>query len=265
MGLCHATGQGSGRHTQPLMPSRFFVDAALAADAVLDLPESVVRHVQVLRLAVGDAITLFNGQGGSYSATLADIGKRHATARIGAFDPAEAETPYSVTLAQGLAGGDKMDWLIEKAVELGVTAIQPLQANRSVVRLSGDRAAKRQAHWQALVEAASEQCGRNRLPAVAPVATFEAWLAAAPATGARLLLSPRATGSLPELAQTHCDTWRADGITLLVGPEGGLSPEEEDAARRAGFIGVSLGPRILRTETAGLVCLATLNAILGGF
>ncbi|KAI3594873.1 16S rRNA (uracil(1498)-N(3))-methyltransferase [Cupriavidus sp. U2] len=247
------------------MPPRFFVDAALAADAVLDLPEAVVRHVQVLRLAPGDAVTLFNGQGGSHAATLAEIGKRHATAQIGAHDASDAEAPFAVTLAQGLAGGDKMDWLIEKAVELGVAAIQPLQAARSVVRLSGDRALKRQAHWQALVQAACEQCGRNRLPHLAPVATFEAWLAAAPATGARLLLSPRATGSLPELAQAHRDAWRTEGVTLLIGPEGGLSPDEEDAARRAGFIGVSLGPRILRTETAGLACLATLNAILGGF
>jgi len=247
------------------MPPRFFVDAALAADSLLDLPESIVRHVQVLRLATGDAVTLFNGQGGSYAATLTEIGKRHAVAQVGAQDPAEAETPFAVTLAQGLAGGDKMDWLIEKAVELGVAAIQPLQASRSVVRLSGERATRRQAHWQALIEAACEQCGRNRLPALAPVATFEGWLAAMPATGARLLLSPRATGSLPELAAAHRDAWVAQGVTLLIGPEGGLSPDEEAAARRAGFIGVSLGPRILRTETAGLACLATLNAILGGF
>ena len=182
------------------MPPRFFVDTALVADAVLPLPEPVVRHVQVLRLATGDAITLFNGQGGSHAATLAEIGKRHALARVGAHDATEAETPFAVTLAQGLAGGDKMDWLIEKAVELGVTAIQPLQASRSVVRLSGDRAAKRQAHWQALVQAACEQCGRNRLPAVAPVATLEAWLASAPAPGARLLLSPRASGSQADQA-----------------------------------------------------------------
>lgn len=247
------------------MPPRFFVDTALAADAVLELPEAVVRHVQVLRLAPGDAITLFNGRGGSHAATLAEIGKRNATAHVGAHDTAEAEAPFAITLAQGLASGDKMDWLIEKAVELGVAAIQPLQASRSVVRLSGDRAGKRHAHWQALIESACEQCGRNRLPALAPVATFEAWLASAPTTGARLLLSPRATGSLPELAHAHRDAWRADGVTLLIGPEGGLSPDEEDAARRAGFIGVSLGPRILRTETAGLACLATLNAILGGF
>ncbi|RZT41126.1 16S rRNA (uracil(1498)-N(3))-methyltransferase [Cupriavidus agavae] len=247
------------------MPPRFFVDAALAADTVLDLPEAVARHIHVLRLSPDDPLTLFNGQGGSFSATLADLGKRSATARVGTHDPAEAEPPFRVTLAQGLAGGDKMDWLIEKAVELGVAAIQPLQAQRSVVRLSGERAARREAHWQALIQAACEQCGRNRLPALAPVSTFEGWLAAAPAGGHRLLLSPRAVAPLPELARTHADAWRAGGVTLLIGPEGGLSPEEEAAARHAGFIGVSLGPRILRTETAGLACLATLNAILGGF
>jgi 16S rRNA (uracil1498-N3)-methyltransferase len=245
---------------------RFFVDAALAADAVLDLPEAVVRHIHVLRLSPGDAITLFNGAGGSFEATLADIGKRHASARIFAHDTREAESPIAVTLAQGLAGGDKMDWLIEKAVELGVSAIQPLQASRSVVRLSGERAEKRQAHWQALIQAACEQCGRNRLPRLTPVATVEAWLAAATSSpAAKLLLSPRATGSLADLARAHGDAWRDAGVTLLIGPEGGLSPDEEQAARSAGFIGVSLGPRILRTETAGLACLATLNAILGGF
>jgi len=247
------------------MPPRFFVDSALTADAVFDLPDAVVRHVQVLRLAPGDAITLFDGRGGSHAATLTELGKRHAMAQVGSHDAAEAELPYPITLAQGLAGGDKMDWLIEKAVELGVTAIQPLQASRSVVRLSGDRAAKRQTHWQALVQAACEQCGRNRLPAVAPVATLEGWLPQASANSARLLLSPRATASLPELAGAHRASWREQGVTLLIGPEGGLSPDEEDAAIRAGFAAVSLGPRILRTETAGLACLAALNAVLGGF
>ncbi|QBY54250.1 MULTISPECIES: 16S rRNA (uracil(1498)-N(3))-methyltransferase [Cupriavidus] len=251
------------------MAPRFFVggtDTVLAAEAEFPLPEPVVRHAQVLRLAPGDAITLFDGRGGSHAATLLELGKRHALARIGAHDAAEAELPFRVTLAQGLAGGDKMDWLIEKAVELGVAAIQPLQANRSVVRLAGDRAHKRQAHWQALVQAACEQCGRNRLPAVAPVANFETWLAqSGSGAGARLLVSPRAEQSLPAYIAEHRDALLADGVTLLIGPEGGLSPDEEQAARQAGFTGVSLGPRILRTETAGLACLSTLNALLGGF
>ncbi|AQV95537.1 16S rRNA (uracil(1498)-N(3))-methyltransferase [Cupriavidus necator] len=250
------------------MAPRFFVggaDTVLAAESDFPLPEPVVRHAQVLRLAPGDAITLFDGRGGSHAATLVELGKRHALARIGAHDAAEAEPPFRVTLAQGLAGGDKMDWLIEKAVELGVAAIQPLQANRSVVRLSGERAQKRQAHWQALVQAACEQCGRNRLPEVAPVANFETWLAQAGTGGARLLVSPRADQSLPAFVAERREALLADGVTLLIGPEGGLAPEEEQAARHAGFTGVSLGPRILRTETAGLACLATLNALLGGF
>lgn len=250
------------------MAPRFFVggaDAVLAAESDFPLPEPVVRHAQVLRLAPGDAITLFDGRGGSHAATLVELGKRHAVARIGAHDAAEAEPPFRVTLAQGLAGGDKMDWLIEKAVELGVDAIQPLQATRSVVRLSGERAQKRQAHWQALVQAACEQCGRNRLPQVAPVANFETWLAQSGGAGARLLVSPRAQQSLPAFVAERREALIANGVTLLIGPEGGLSPEEEQAARQAGFTGVSLGPRILRTETAGLACLATLNALLGGF
>ncbi|AOY92748.1 16S rRNA (uracil(1498)-N(3))-methyltransferase [Cupriavidus sp. USMAA2-4] len=246
------------------MPPRFFVAEPLAAGADLALPESVVRHVQVLRLNPGDPITLFDGRGGSYAAVLQDLGKRQAVARVGAQTHDEAEPPLHVTLAQGLAGGDKMDWLIEKAVELGVAAVQPLQAARSVVRLAGERADKRRAHWQALVEAACEQCGRNRVPAVAPIVPFEAWLARA-GTGERLLLTPRASQPLVTLAAQRRETWLADGLTLLIGPEGGLSPEEEDAALRAGFTGVSLGPRILRTETAGLACLAALNAVLGGF
>ncbi|WP_354687635.1 16S rRNA (uracil(1498)-N(3))-methyltransferase [Cupriavidus necator] len=250
------------------MAPRFFVggaDTVLAAASDVSLPEPVVRHAQVLRLAPGDAITLFDGRGGSHAATLVELGKRHAVARIGAHDTAEAEPPFRVTLAQGLAGGDKMDWLIEKAVELGVTAIQPLQASRSVVRLNGERAQKRQAHWQALVQAACEQCGRNRLPEVAPVANFETWLSQSSDKGARLLVSPRAEQSLPAFVADRREALLAEGVTLLIGPEGGLSPDEEQTARQAGFTGVSLGPRILRTETAGLACLATLNALLGGF
>ncbi|CAG9176351.1 Ribosomal RNA small subunit methyltransferase E [Cupriavidus laharis] len=249
------------------MPPRFFVGntgAALAAGTDLELPEAVLRHAHVLRLAPGDAITLFDGRGGSHDATLLELGKRHALARVGEHDTTETEPPFRITLAQGLAGGDKMDWLIEKAVELGVAAIQPLQAARSVVRLSGERAQKRQAHWQALVEAACEQCGRNRLPAVAPVANLDTWLRAK-GEGARLLVSPRADQSLPAYAAAHREALLAGSVTLLIGPEGGLAPEEEDAALHAGFTAVSLGPRILRTETAGLACLATLNALLGGF
>ncbi|CAG9176834.1 16S rRNA (uracil(1498)-N(3))-methyltransferase [Cupriavidus respiraculi] len=251
------------------MPPRFFVDTAIQADIEMPLPERVVRHAQVLRLAPGDAITLFDGRGGSHAATLLDMGKRHAVARVGSHDAGESELPFRVTLAQGLAGGDKMDWLIEKAVELGVSAVQPLQTARAVVRLNAERAEKRHAHWRALVEAACEQCGRNRLPHVAPATNLETWLAreggAATEGGLRLLVSPRATESLVAVVERQRPGILAGGVTLLIGPEGGLAPDEEEAALRQGFTAVSLGPRILRTETAGLACLAALNALLGGF
>lgn len=251
------------------MPPRFFVDTAIQADIEMPLPERVVRHAQVLRLAPGDAITLFDGRGGSHAATLLDMGKRHAVARVGSHDAGESELSFRVTLAQGLAGGDKMDWLIEKAVELGVSAVQPLQTARAVVRLNAERAEKRHAHWRALVEAACEQCGRNRLPHVAPATNLETWLAreggAATEGGLRLLVSPRATESLVAVVERQRPGILARGVTLLIGPEGGLAPDEEEAALRQGFTAVSLGPRILRTETAGLACLAALNALLGGF
>jgi 16S rRNA (uracil1498-N3)-methyltransferase len=207
----------------------------------------------------GAALVLFNGQGGQYRATLLDTGKKRASASIDGFDAHEAELPFSVTLAQGLPEGSKMDWIVEKAVELGVAAIEPLAARRSVVRLSGERADKRRAHWEAVVVAASEQCGRNRLAEVAPVADFGRWVAA-PGESRRILLSPRATESLAGWARAT----PAHAVTLLVGPEGGLSEQEEDAARAQGALALSMGPRVLRTETAGLAALAILAAAWGG-
>ncbi|VVE55695.1 16S rRNA (uracil(1498)-N(3))-methyltransferase [Pandoraea terrae] len=241
---------------------RFFIDAPLAAGMPVELPDNVVRHVQVLRLQVDDAITLFNGQGGEYRAGLLEIGKKRATAQIVEHVPVEAEAPYHVTLAQGIAGGDKMDWLIEKAVELGVAAIQPIAAERSVTRLDGERAVKRVAHWQAIVEAACEQCGRNRVPAVLPILSLNEWLRGA-ATDChwRVLLSPRADVGFDSLPM-HAPQDRG---ALLFGPEGGLTDNEEMAARKAGFTGIRLGRRVLRTETAGIAVLAALAARWGGW
>jgi 16S rRNA (uracil1498-N3)-methyltransferase len=248
------------------MPPRFFVDLPLAAHATLALPDAVARHVQVLRLQAGDAIALFNGTGGEWRATLTEIGKRHATAQVGDFDPREAETPYRIVLAQGIAGGDKMDWLLEKAVELGVTEIQPLLTERAVVRLAGERADKRVAHWRALAEAACEQCGRNRVPTVAPIVNFRQWLGALSSSPRdRVLLSPRAETRLTDWATSRRAAIGTGGILLLVGPEGGLAEAEERDAEQAGFTPVLLGPRILRTETAGLATLAALHAALGEF
>lgn len=244
---------------------RFFVGVPLRTDEVVPLPDDVARHVQVLRLAPGDPVALFNGSGGEYDAEVASVEKRAATVRVGARRDVEAEPPYRLTLAQGIAGSDKMDWLIEKAVELGATGIVPLQTARGVVRLAGERAQRRHAHWQRIVQAACEQCGRNRLPDVAPSREFGAWLDAlppAPAEGElRVLLSPRASvpfAALPDAAP-------AGGVTLLIGPEGGLSPDEEDAARARGFTAVGLGPRVLRTETAGIAVLAALAGRWGGW
>lgn len=234
---------------------RFYCPQPLVIGSTVDLPEAVAHHLHVVRLQPGAALTLFNGEGGQYRATLVESGKRRATAVIDGHEPIEAEAPYPVTLAQGLPEGSKMDWIVEKAVELGVTAIQPLAAARSVVRLSGDRLEKRQAHWHGVIVAASEQCGRNRLAQLLPMADVQPWLAGTAGAGAtRILLSPRATESLAGWARAN----PPQAVTLLIGPEGGLSPQEEDAAVAAGALALSMGPRVLRTETAGLAALAVL-------
>lgn len=232
---------------------RFYCPQPLVNGSTVELPEAVAHHLHVVRLQPGAALTLFNGDGGQYRATLVETGKRRATALIDAHEPIEAEAPYPVTLAQGLPEGSKMDWIIEKAVELGVAAIQPLAAARSVVRLSGERLEKRQAHWHGVIVAASEQCGRNRLTQLLPMTDVQPWLAASAGT-TRILLSPRATESLAGWARANAP----QAVTLLIGPEGGLTPQEEDAAVAAGALSLSMGPRVLRTETAGLAALAVL-------
>jgi 16S rRNA (uracil1498-N3)-methyltransferase len=253
----------------PPMP-RFFVTAPLAVGELCILPEAVVRHVQVLRLQTGDMITLFNGEGGAYEAELVGLEKKHASAQLRSFQAEDLEPPYSLTLAQGVAGGDKMDWLIEKAVELGVSRVLPLTTAKSVVRLQGERAVKRRDHWQALTRAACEQCGRNRVPQVEPLADLRHWLAALaqadgtskPGNGAlKLMLSPRGAQQFDTLPRAA----PSSGVILLIGPEGGLSETEEDEARACGFLAVGLGPRILRTETAGIAVLAALAARWGGW
>ncbi|OON64158.1 16S rRNA (uracil(1498)-N(3))-methyltransferase [Massilia sp. KIM] len=238
---------------------RFYCPQVLHPGVQVELPAAVAHHLHVVRLQPGATLTLFNGEGGEYRATLVEVGKKRAAALVEAHEAVEVEAPYALTLAQGLPEGAKMDWIIEKAVELGAAAIQPLAARRSVVRLSGERADKRQEHWQGVIVAASEQSGRNRLAQLHPLAEFKTWIAA-PSSAPRILLSPRATGSLAEWARAT-----APGpATLLVGPEGGFAPEEEEAARAAGALALSMGPRVLRTETAGLAALAVLAAAWGG-
>lgn len=241
----------------PSMP-RFHCPQPLAIGAIVDLAPETAHHIQVLRLAAGDHVTLFNGQGGEYTATLTALAKRSATVEVKTFSPREAELPYAITLAQALPEGAKMDWIVEKAVELGAAAIQPLAAQRCVVRLSDERAAKKLGHWQGIVVAAAEQCGRNRLPHLCEPADFGRWIGQ-PTLHPRILLTPRAEQSLSEWARHH----PPQSVTIAIGPEGGFSEQEEDAAVAHGFLALSIGARVLRTETAGLAALAALNAVWG--
>jgi 16S rRNA (uracil1498-N3)-methyltransferase len=237
---------------------RFYCPQALSIGSALVLPDHIAHHVQVLRLQPGDHVTLFNGEGGEYTATLTAIEKKRAHAEVKAFSPREAEPPYALALAQALPEGAKMDWIVEKAVELGATSIVPLTAQRCVVRLSGERAEKKQAHWQGIVHAAAEQCGRNRLPQLAELSELRRWITQSD-LHRRILLSPRGEQPLSNWARHH----PPQAVTLIVGPEGGFSDEEEQLACAHGALMLSMGPRVLRTETAGMAALAALNAVWG--
>jgi 16S rRNA (uracil1498-N3)-methyltransferase len=234
---------------------RFFCPSPLTTGTVLALPAGAARHVQVLRLQPGDAITLFNGQapGGEFDATVTHMGRSDVQVEVGAHHSTEREPVRQIHLAVGMPANDRMDWLVEKATELGVASIQPLISERSVLRLSGDRADKKIAHWQSVAVAACEQCGGNRVPTVHPMQSLASWLKALPTaeTMHRMLLS-LAAGSTPLHAHT---TAAPKTLCFLSGPEGGLSRAEEVAALNAGFAPVSLGPRVLRSETAALAAL----------
>jgi 16S rRNA (uracil1498-N3)-methyltransferase len=235
---------------------RFYCPQPMAVGEIITLPDPVAHHTWVVRLQPGAVLTLFNGGGGQYRATLLEVGKRGASARVDGFEAVEVELGYAITLAQALPEASKMDWIIEKAVELGVAAIAPLAAQRCVTRLSAERAEKKQAHWQGIIVAASEQSGRNRLAQLSALDDFSKWLAQ-PAAAPRILLSPRGTETLAAWARARA----AQDLTLMVGPEGGFSPGEEAAAIGAGAIALTMGPRVLRTETAALAAAAILQAL----
>jgi 16S rRNA (uracil1498-N3)-methyltransferase len=234
---------------------RFYCPQPLPSGGAIDLPDSVAHHLRVVRLQAGDSLILFNGDGGEHAAELLFIDKKSARAQLREFSVPERELPYALTLAQALPEASKMDWIIEKAVELGVAIVAPLAADRCVVRLSIERAEKRQLHWQSVIVAAAEQSGRNILTVLAPVTPVNSWLQK-PDSQVRILLSPRAERSLADWARATppCST------TLMIGPEGGFSPKEEAMALAHGALALSMGPRVLRTETAGLAALATINA-----
>lgn len=243
--------------------SRLYFSGELQPGRRYLLPRSQAHHAaRVLRLKAGDELILFNGDGAQYRAVVAKPAADGFLIEIQTRDAAGCESPLAVTLAQGVSSGERMDFTLQKAVELGVAAIQPLSTNRSVVRLDAERAAKRVTHWQAVVVSACEQSGRNRIPTVEPLRAIGEWtraIAREPAGAVRLLLSPRAQASLGDIERP------ATGIVLLAGPEGGLSAEEERDALAAGFSAVRLGPRVLRTETVALAALAAIQALWGDF
>jgi 16S rRNA (uracil1498-N3)-methyltransferase len=235
------------------MTPRVYVEGPLHEGLIVDLHGAAGHHARVLRLREGDAVTLFDGAGGEWTATFS--GK--AKVRVQGFREVERESPLAITLVQGVSSGERMDYTVQKAVELGVAAIQPLLTKKGVVRLEGDRASARVSHWQRIVIAACEQCGRNRIPVVAPLLEFSEYIRDAKGEEPKLLLSAqgRSIGEFDVQGKA----------TLAIGPEAGFAAEEQAALERAGFVKASLGPRILRTETAALAALAALSALRGDF
>ena len=238
---------------------RFYVPQTFVAGEVLRLPENVCRHIQVLRLQAGAPLVLFDGQGQAAAAELLEIGRKQALVRVDKLLLESRESPLAVTLIQAVSASEKMDFAVQKGTELGVKRIVPAVSTRSNVRLSGERSEKKVRHWQEIAISACEQCGRNEVPPVVPIADLPQVLAALPAdSGVRLLLSPHDGVSLRSLPP-------AQSAVLLIGPEGGLTAEEEDLARSYGFQAVQLGARVLRTETAALAALAAMQALWGDF
>lgn len=237
---------------------RFYIDKSLTADTLIGLPPGPARHAQVLRMQPGFALTLFNGQGGEWHAEVVHMGRTEVQVRVQRHDLVEREIGVCVTWALGMPTNERMDNLVEKATELGVTRLQPLVCERSVLRLQDERAQKKVAHWQAVAVAACEQCGRNRVPDIAPVLTLPNWLGSLPEPGpstTRHLLSLRAG-----IAPWRAPTIPGASMIFLSGPEGGLTAGEEGWALQQGFGPVSLGPRTLRADTAPLMVMSVLAA-----
>jgi 16S rRNA (uracil1498-N3)-methyltransferase len=243
---------------------RVHVAPHLAAGARFVLPEAAGHHlVRVLRLRPGAELVLFDGCGGEHDAIIAAVGGQGVAVEVGPWREVAREASLTVHLAQGVSSGERMDYTLQKAVELGVAGIEPIVTVRSIVRLDAERAERRRAHWQRVCVSACEQCGRDRVPSVSPLRDLDDWFTMLPtreaAFAVRLLLAPDATCSLRDLPRP------AGPILLLAGPEGGLAPQEHAGAKRHDFRRVRLGPRILRTETAALAALAAMHALWGDF
>lgn len=244
-----------------MRPIRVYVDAPLRARSQCTLPPQAARHVvSVLRLAQGDAVTLFDGRGGEYAAVLVQSDRRAAVAEVGEHSPLERESPIETTLLQALVRGEKMDLVVQKATELGVSRIVPVAAARSVVRIASEADARKKVeHWRAVAASACEQCGRNRLPAIEEPLSLEGALTLAAPMALRALLSPVATHSLAARLREG----KPASVAILVGPEGGFDESEEVLAERLGFEALRFGPRVLRTETAAIAALTALQALAG--
>ena len=237
---------------------RFYLPTALAPHTTLNLPDNIIRHIHVLQLNAGDSITLFNGTGNDFAATLQTIGKRHAECHIHAQRQPENESPLAITLVQAISSGERMDFTLQKSVELGVRAIQPIISERCVVRLSGERADKRVQRWQDIVIAACEQSGRSIVPTVQPIVSFSDYLRQMPPE-LHLMMSLRRATTLRDI------TPAPQTLRLMIGPEGGWTPAEEQAALAAGVQTITLGKRVLRTETAAMAAIAAMQVLWGDF
>lgn len=251
------------------MPPRFYCNSPLIANEIIVLPDNAGHHAaNVLRLKRNDQIILFNGLKGEFSGNIDQITKKGVLVRVGEFHDVDRESPVLTELVQAVCVNEKMDWIIQKAVELGVNRIQPIIANRCVVRLSGERAQKRSEHWQHIIHSSCEQCGRNKIPELLPLLTYTEWLSQYRKDGtdsviksSKLMLSPTAYLQLSKLNSSI----NIDSFVLLIGPEGGLTPSEEEIAIANGFIAIRLGQRILRTESAGLAILSSIQALWGDY
>jgi len=239
--------------------NRIFCTGPLSLGAAVPLPAAAANHVaRVLRLREGAPLIVFDGSGNDYQAEIVGTGKGgEVTVRVHAQAPGSAESPLRITLVQGISRGERMDWTLQKATELGVDTIAPVLTARSVVRLDDKQADKKQAHWHGIVIGAREQSGRSRIPTVNTPSSLRDYLSTARQDRMRLVLSPTAPTSLPTLASLPAE------VELLIGPEGGLDDAEIASAQRSGFTPVRLGPRILRTETAAVVALSVLQALWG--
>lgn len=238
--------------------SRFYVDAPLRVGSSILLAEDSAHHaVHVLRVRTGDEVTLFNGRGGEFAARIASMERLKVLCDVLEHRAVERESPLRVVLVQGVSSGERMDFTVRKCVELGVAEIHPVLAHASVARPKGERAAARHTHWQKVAISACEQCGRNRIPAVHPLVDAERY---AGGEGSRILLSPSAELRFSQACKSGAGTF-----TVAAGPEAGFSAAEERAFLNAGFVPARIGPRVLRTETAGLAALAALNAVRGDF